>query len=214
MSISLSPENITLPMKLDISYDVQKIVFTGPLAEIVTGTLTELTDDMLPPDLTVIRDNLFQNNELLTTVELNNIVQIGASSFSECAITDLSMPALVNAGMQAFSYNPFTSITLPSLTEISTQMFQGCENLTTADFDAVTIIDRRAFYNCYNLETLILRENSVVELDGTQHFYNTKIENGTGYIYVPNDLVNSYRIDEKWVAYGNQICSINELEVE
>ncbi len=208
MSIGLSPENITLPMKLDVSYDVQKVVFTGPLAEIVTGTLTELTDEMLPPDLTEIRDYLFQNNELLETVELSNITQVGLSSFSTCAITDLIMPSLESAGTQAFAYNPLETVSLPELTEISTQMFQRCENLTTAVFDSVTYISRRAFYGCINLEALILRANQVVELEGTQHFYDTKIEAGTGHIYVPLNLVDAYRESYMWSDYAPQILPI------
>lgn len=208
MSIESSQNVITLPMELEISYDVQKIVFSGPLAEIVTGTLTSLDDTMLPPNLTEIRDNLFQNNLLLTEVNLRNITSIGAYSFSNSAITSLNMPNLFMAGQQAFSYNPFVSVSLPSLMEVSTQMFQRCENLKTAEFALLGRIRGYAFYYCENLDTLILGSESVVELEGTQQFANTKIENGTGYIYVPSNLVDSYRSASGWSTYASQIRAI------
>ena len=214
--MELSPTSITLPMVLGTKVEVvyEKVVFVGPLAEIVTGTLTELTDDMLPPDLTTIRDNLFQNNTLLTAVELNDITTIGASAFAGCAITDLTMPSLTTGGVLSFSYNPMTSVDLPALITIGSQMFQRCESLVTADFGAVTSIGRLAFYYCENLETLILRGNSVAEFDGTGQFTNTKIESGSGYIYVPDELVDDYKAASGWSTYANQIRSIDELEVE
>lgn len=214
--MELSPNSITLPMDLGAKIEVvyEKVVFVGPLAEIVTGTLTELTDDMLPPDLTTIRDYLFQNNELLTTVELNNITEIGISAFKNCAIESVNMPELTEAGMQAFSINPFTSIELPELVSIGTQMFQGCENLEFADFPKAESIYRGAFNGCANLGTLILRNNQVASLVGTQQLYGTKIESGSGYIYVPDELVDDYKATSGWSIYANQIRSIDELEVE
>ena len=213
MSDESSQSVLTIPMELDYSYEVQKIIFTGPLAEIVTGTLTSLDDTMLPPDLTEIRDYLFYNSSVLSDVELTNVTTVGQYAFSNCAIASLVMPNLFAAGLQSFSYNQMTSVTLPNLMEVSTQMFQRCENLTTADFATASRIGRLAFYYCENLETLILRSESMVQLDGTQQFSNTKIESGTGYIYVPDTLVSSYQADSAWAPYALQIRPISLLEV-
>lgn len=213
MSIGLSPENITLHMKLGAEYDV--IYSTGPFVEgLLNGTLTRVNDTVFPANVTSVRNYLFQNNTLLTSVELSNVTDIGIASFASCAIIELSLPAVTASGMQAFSYNPMTSVVFPSLSEVGTQMFQGCNLLETADFPVATVINRSAFYNCESLTTLILRAGSVVELSGSQHFYNTPIEGGTGYIYVPNNLVDSYKADEYWSVYEAQIRSIDELEVE
>ena len=209
MSFDPSQMMFTVPMKLDVTYDVQKIVFTGPLVEIVTGTLTSLTDEMLPPNLDSIRSYLFIDNSQLTEVNLSNIMEVGNYSFSNCAIESLTMPNLMTTGQQAFSYNPITSIDLPRLSFIGSQSFQSCENLKTVNLPAATSIGRLAFYNCTNLDTLVLESDFVVMLEGTQHFYNTKIEAGTGYIYVPQSLVDSYIADSSWSAYASQIRAIS-----
>lgn len=214
MSTESSQNVLTLPMKLDVSYEIQKIVFTGPLVEIVTGTLTTLDDTMIPPDVTEIRDYLFYNNSQLIDVDLTNVMTVGQYAFSNCAIESLNMPNLFMAGLQSFSYNPMVSVALPNLMEVSTQMFQRCDNLTTADFTIVSRIGRLAFYYCENLDTLILRSDSMVQLDGVQQFSNTKIESGTGYIYVPANLVDTYQSDSNWSVYASQIRSIDSLEVE
>lgn len=212
MSNCLSLSETTLPMDLKIEFERIIIEYGGPFVDTLQGTLTTLDDTMIPEGITVLRDYTFQNNENLTSVSLQHVTDVGVSCFNSCAITDLYMPALETAHMQSFAYNPFTSVTLPSLASISTQMFQRCEQMTKADFSLATDIMSRAFYICSSLDTLILRANQVVELSGTQHFYQTKIESGQGYIYVPDNLVDSYKAAEGWSTYSNQIRSIDELE--
>lgn len=212
MNLILS--NTTLPMTIDETVVHKEIIirYVGPYAETLQGTLTELDDTMIPEGITVLRDYTFQENVNLEKVSLLHIRDVGVSCFNSCAITDLYMPALEIARSQAFAYNPFTFVELPSLTSISTQTFQRCERMIRADFLSLTEIMGRAFYNCSALDTLILRSNQVVELLGTQHFANTKIESGQGHIYVPDNLVDSYKAAEGWSTYANQIRSIDELE--
>ena len=214
MNASLQLENDVLPMKLGAEYDIaiyHKTVFTGPLADILTGALITLNDTMLPPDITHLKDYLFRGNVLLMDVNLTHIETTGAFVFMECALENVNMPALRICGSRTFSYNPLTNICLPNLIEISSQLFQDCENLSIADFERVMTIYGRAFYNCQSLETLILRSNFVVELNGQSIFHNTKIESGEGYIYVPEELVSSYQTAEGWSDYASQIRSIEEL---
>ena len=213
--MELSPSRIILPMELNAEIDViyEKIVFTGPFAESLNKTLTSLTDDMIPETTVSLPDYFFQENTNLATVNLTNITSIGSNEFNSCGITSLNMPNLATSGMMAFSYNPMASVNLPALTEISAQMFQRCEELVIADFQSVEAIWQRAFYMCTNLEALVLRADVVAELTGTQHFYQTKIESGSGYIYVPSNLVDAYKEDIAWSPYANQIRSIDTLEV-
>lgn len=212
--MEFSPDSINLDMELNTEVQVvyEEIVFVGPFAESLNKTLTVLKDSMIPETTRVLPDYFFQNNANLATVNLTTITSIGASEFNACGITSLTMPSLETAGMMAFAYNPMVSVNLPALNAIGTQAFQRCENLKAADFQSVKTIMSRAFYYCSSLDTLILRANQVVELLGAQHFYQTKIESGQGYIYVPDDLVDSYKAAEGWSTYANQIRSIDELE--
>jgi len=83
--------------------------------------------------------------------------------------------------------------------------------LERADLPKVTSIAMNAFESS-KLETLILRENYVCSLQNINAFSNTPIANGTGYIYVPDDLVDAYKTATNWATYASQIKPISELE--
>ena len=55
---------------------------------------------------------------------------------------------------------------------------------------------------------MTLRSNTVVTLGSEDAFYFTPIEDGTGYIYVPSNLVDSYKSANGWSTYANQIRAI------
>lgn len=58
----------------------------------------------------------------------------------------------------------------------------------------VTSIRSYAFANCTNLNKVILRSSTVVDLSDDTIFENTPIENKTGSIYVSDVLVNQYKL--------------------
>lgn len=60
----------------------------------------------------------------------------------------------------------------------------------------VTSMRSYAFANCTNLNKVILRSNTVVDLSNDTIFENTPIENKTGSIYVSNTLLGRYKIPE------------------
>ena len=75
---------------------------------------------------------------------------------------------------------------------------------------SVTEIGACAFTN-NNLYSLVLRSDQVVSL-GDGALDGTPIANGTGTTYVPSELVNSYKTDNNWSIYANQIKDLSELE--
>ena len=77
----------------------------------------------------------------------------------------------------------------------------------------ITTIKPGAFYNCTKLSKFALPNiTSVPTLSSTNNFYNTPIANGTGYIYVPDDLVESFKSATNWNTYADQIKAISEME--
>ena len=89
--------------------------------------------------------------------------------------------------------------------------FSGCTNLTTIDLPECTSIGDGAFASCVSLTTIILSGNQVVTLKNIRAFNNSAIANGTGYIYVPDNLVDSYKTATNWSTYANSIIPISEL---
>lgn len=107
-----------------------------------------------------------------------------------------------------------TEITDNLVTSIGDFVFRGCSALTTADFMAATSISSSAFSNCSVLTALILRSETMCTLSNTNVFNNTPIKSGTGYIYVPRALVDSYKAASNWSTFANQIRAIEDYTVD
>lgn len=88
--------------------------------------------------------------------------------------------------------------------------FVGCKSLTTVDLPNVQNIKSAAFAGCNNLKTIILRSTEVVKFNDNYTFSRTLIASGTGYIYVPSALVDSYKADTNLSTYANQIRAIED----
>lgn len=108
-------------------------------------------------------------------------------------------------------YTKLVSVEFPVVTSVGVQAFQNCTSLKKADFSILTNINIWAFNVCRALEALIIRTNSVCTLAGTNAFANNSgIMAGTGYVYVPSALVDSYKAATNWSTYANQIRAIED----
>ena len=93
--------------------------------------------------------------------------------------------------------------------------FYNCsDKLKELDFPLVTSIAGNAFALCKSLTTVILRKNSVCELTGTGAFTDTPIGKGTGYIYVPSALVDSYKTATNWSTYADQFRALESYTID
>ena len=154
----------------------------------------------LPDGLTSIEDSAFSSCARLALTNLpEGIISIKNYAFSNCynlALTELPNN-LTSIGKGAF--NNCTRLALTSLpegiTSIEDSAFSSCTNLTKITcLGNITSIRRDAFNSCTNLSKFALPNiTSVPTLSETNAFSNTSIANGTGYIYVPNDLVEIFK---------------------
>jgi hypothetical protein len=87
--------------------------------------------------------------------------------------------------------------------------FYGCANLTSVKFTAANSIGEGAFGNCSSLDAMILPAAEVVSLDAADVFDSTPIAAGTGFIYVPAALIDSYKTGN-WATYANQMRAIED----
>lgn len=88
--------------------------------------------------------------------------------------------------------------------------FYNCVNLAKIDFDVLEEIVTADFYKCSALTTVIIRSPVVCTLRTSNAFKSTPIEAGTGYIYVPAALVDSYKAATNWSVYADQIRAIED----
>lgn len=96
-----------------------------------------------------------------------------------------------------------------TLTTVGEYAFYNATSLTKADLAAVTSIGAYAFNGCTALNMLILRNAAMVTL-GSNALANSTIANGTGYVYVPAALVDTYKADSAWSVYAAQIRAIED----
>ena len=104
-----------------------------------------------------------------------------------------------------------TSVVLPAVRRTDGNSMTGCSALTKADFSNLQTIRYSTFYNNKKLIALIIRRHAVTTLDNTTNvFKNTPIASGTGYIYVPSDMVSAYKTATNWSTYADQIRAIED----
>ena len=186
------------------------------------------------PAVTSIGNSVFANCSALTKADFPAVTSIGNTAFSYCsALTTADFPAATSIGNSAFQYCPklttadfptvtsiglsafykcsaLTTTNFPAVTSIGNSVFANCSALTKADFPAVTSIGNSVFFECSKLTTLILRSATMATLGNTHAFESTPIASGTGYIYVPAALVDSYKAASNWSTYANQIRAIED----
>ena len=154
-------------------------------------------DGILTRQGTTIRNNritylgieVFRNYESLPVADFPNVTSTGANIFYACY------------GLR--------TVNLPKLSAVGINMFAYSSLLKKLDFPSVESISGGAFSHCSRLVTLILRKaDAVCTLANVNAFTNTSIAKGTGYIYVPDNLVEQYKAATNWSTYASQMVSV------
>ena len=123
-----------------------------------------------------------------------------------------------------------------NLTTIGTYAFYQCRAMTIKEVPSgVTQISNYAFYNCIALTELTIKGNitsignnafnassllakivlpnvTSVPTISSNSLSGTPIAKGTGYIYVSDSLIDSFKSATNWSLYADQIKGISELE--
>ncbi len=135
----------------------------------IARSFTEYYDDRTK----IIGNHAFASCSYLTTVEFSVAIRVGSSAFYNCeSLKTCIFPAVTSVGYSAFLL---------------------CTDLTTLDFSEKISIGSGAFADCSSLTALIIRSTKAVSTIDDGAFIGSSIENGTGYVYVPRALVDSYK---------------------
>lgn len=186
------------------------------IGEYAFANCTEITDINLP-NVINISYNSFRGCTKLKAISLPHCQVAGGSSFYGCSnLEAVSLPSCHTLGTGAlgsafWGCSKLSQVSLPLVTTIMSFTFRDTV-IQKIDFLSVNNIESSAFIYARQLDTLILRNSNVCVLKNINAFDSTKIAAGTGYIYVPDNLVDSYKIATNWVTFANQIKPISELE--
>lgn len=97
-------------------------------------------------------------------------------------------------------------------------MFINCKKLESLDlsnFDTSNVMTNQSMFNgCSKLTKLIINNNSIFKNTSSGILSGTPIASKTGYVYVPDDLVESYKSATNWSVYASQIKGMSELPEE
>lgn len=157
------------------------------VATLLGNTMTVLDNSVA----TSLRSRACQGATKLATVNLPNVTSVGTYAFYGCT--------------------GLTTVHFPKATSIPSQALYSCTKLKHADFGQAGSIAAQAFNACSALTELILRKtDAICTLSNTNGVNNTPIGKGTGYVYVPAPLVNSYKAATNWSTFAAQIRAIED----
>ena len=157
------------------------------VAALLSNTMTVLDNSLV----TTLRTRVCQAATKLITVNLPNVTSLGAYAFYQCSNLE--------------------TVTLPKLTTISTQTWYMCPKLEYADCGQLGSITAQTFASCTALKALILRKtDSICTLSNANGVSGSGIGKGTGYIYVPSALIETYKTATNWSTFASQFRAIED----
>lgn len=155
-------------------------------------------------------------NKTLDQITDTHCVTVGGYAFYKFAALHTAIFANAkNIEQYAFAYcSALTTVKIPLSESVGYFSFYKCTGLTIADFPRATSVSRSAFNECTALKALVLRRETLATLSDVNALEDTPIESGTGCIYVPGALVDSYKADSKWSTYANQFRKLEDYTVD
>lgn len=208
------------------------------IGEVAFLNCTSLASVSFPKLEEITGYGTFSNCTKLTSVDSSKISIVGERTFYNCPIQYFNFENLNTANNSSFYGTKLTEINAPKMYEIPyfcfsaittlkkaifieaytvfSGAFESCESLAIVILQNVSLIYTRAFYDTALNMLVIGTENTteVCTLDSSDVFTNTPIASGTGYIYVPDSLVDQYKSATNWSVYANQIKGLSEKPAE
>lgn len=178
---------------------------------------TGITSMKISSNATKIGSECFRGCTNLTSIDLQskaNKIEDGAFNGCSKLQTVIFPSGLTTIGKMVF--NKCTSLVVneipcTSLTTIDNYAFDGCSANTKVDIKS-TVLTKIGYYafRKNNLSQFILRVTTPPTISSGL-FNETPIASGTGYIYVPDESVETYKSATNWSAYADQIKGVSEL---
>lgn len=164
------------------------------------------------PKVTSMGNYTCYNCTGLTAIDFPLCETIGNYAFyNNTDVVSINMPNLKTTGTNAFrQLTSLASVVLPSLTAINGTVFQKCTMLAKADFPLAKSVGANAFNGCSVLTALILRNSTLCTLANVSALNATPIKSGSGYVYVPSALVDTYKSASNWSTFAAQFRAIED----
>lgn len=106
-----------------------------------------------------------------------------------------------------------TGFFAPNLKQIQLNAFSYCRALKYIYIQGGEI-QSNSFLTCEGIVALVIKSTAVTTLNTAVALNGSSIASGTGYIYVPDDLVEQYKVATNWATYAAQIKGLSEIPAE
>ena len=161
------------------------------------------------PQLATVSNYMFAGCSALSSVSIPNATRINKYAFQNCKdLTSIDLDGVTNIGNYAFSGTGIGTLVIPDATSLGTYLCQGYRRGVVDQHKTVNLSSNR-FNGANSLCHLILRSTTMCTLT-TNALAGTAIAAGIGWIYVPTDLVATYKAASNWSNYASQIVDISE----
>ena len=177
------------------------------LDAIIADRLTSLEED----GVTKLGNRVFYGKKQLRNVNFPNVRSIGTGAFQNSNIETVSFPEVVEIENAAFNNCvELQECTFPKLILMNGNTFRNCTKLTKIEIGATngTAFDSGCIDDCGLLNALIIRSTQMSELIDPNEFRQERIGKCGGAIYVPSNLVDTYKSNANWGKYP--IASIDD----
>lgn len=186
----------------------------------VCNNLKEIV--IIPNDIKIIYPSAFQNCTSLKTINLpDSITTFNQSIFYNCQqLSNIHLPNSLAGELDNrcfYQCYQLSDITIPvGITSIKYGCFEYCRALTKVNvLGNIVSIGGFCFDECQKLVTFVMSNiTQVPTMTGANVFNNTPISKGTGYIYVPDAMVDSFKSATNWSSFADQIKPISEYVEE
>ena len=155
------------------------------------------------PNVTAVGAYAFQYCNKLAVLDAPNLTKMGSYAFSgnntyKMTCKSINLPKCTAIPASALTYfSNVTELVLPECKSIGNSSCTNWVNLQYVDLPKCTSIANYGLRNNSKLATLILRSETMCTLSNYA-LNGTAIFNGTGYVYVPRALIESYQVATNW----------------
>lgn len=201
-------------MATTVTYKGQTLATVENQTKVLQTAGTWCEDDFTLTDVSGGGAGEWTSDGIATNAEPNGAITLGSIEVGAFALARKTTITSLSGSVTQVIENAFngcrglTSISFPNMTgQVQQSAARDCSNLVIADLGGCTQINNGAFQNDNILQTVILRRTSVCNLQNAGAFTNTAIRGyggGSGTIYVPSALVETYKTATNWSSIYNE----------
>lgn len=186
-----------------------KVKTVGAYAFTSSG-LTRVTEAEFP---NLINPYIGFRDSSITEVDLPKVTGNTGQFYGCKKLVRVNMPNATIVG----SFNlcsALEDVNMPLITSVNINGFRGCKALEMLDFQGSPTIGAYSMIDNPLFKILILRGSEVATLSSTSAFSFASNQSPDLYIYVPRNLIDSYKSAQNWSTIADRIRALEDYTVD